>query len=215
MRGSWRRWTKKRSCTRTCPVSTGGGTRRVQSVRERGKRARPCRSRPSLVLVRGVALAAPRAPAARAASPPPAAWRGPSRARRRAARGSTWDETCPVSTGRKTRRVQLVREKDETCPVSTGRKTRRVQSVHEGGGGGGGGGSGLHPPREKLSSSSTWCGAARGARGHAVRAPRIRRRRRRHSRLPRAPAPRVSLAARAAPTCRGGHPPPPPPPSPY
>jgi len=28
-------------------------------------------------------------------------------------------------------------EKDETCPVSTGRRTRRVQLVQEGGGGGG------------------------------------------------------------------------------
>ena len=36
---------------------------------------------------------------------------------RRAAR---WHETCPLSTGAKTRRVRLVRGKDETCPVSKG-----------------------------------------------------------------------------------------------
>ena len=43
-------------------------------------------------------------------------------------RGPAWTggrvqhlETCPVSTGRRTRRIQLVREKDETCPLCTGR----------------------------------------------------------------------------------------------
>ena len=39
---------------------------------------------------------------------------------------------------------QLLGRRDETCPVSTGGGTRRVQSVREGGGGGGGGGAGAH-----------------------------------------------------------------------
>ena len=40
--------------------------------------------------------------------------------------------------GSPVRPVRPARARDETCPVSTGRGTRRVQSVREGGGGGGG-----------------------------------------------------------------------------
>ena len=71
-----------------------------------------------------------------------------SRATRRArcAVESLSPAPAPAGVARAERRIQDAVDLDATCPLSTGRRTRRVQLVQEGGEGGGGGGGASRTP---------------------------------------------------------------------
>jgi len=131
----------------TCPVSTGGGTRGVQSVRKGGgggdpercaglpgytattRQAPPARDSPSPI-VDGPASVARRSAfpprASASASRMPCSTASPSAPSSSGAPGR--DETCPVSMGGGTRRVRLVWEEGRDVSGQYGR---------EGDGGGG------------------------------------------------------------------------------
>jgi len=88
-------------------------------------------------------------------------------ARRRTGRGGARLEVV-----RGGRFDDLLEEKDETCPVSTGRRTRRVQLVREGGGGGRLGqrsqcGCQTRRPRSTRVQSRTSCRVSWQGPGHA------------------------------------------------
>jgi hypothetical protein len=153
----------------TCPLCTGGrgggwgGVARTltHAVREPAA-APPARSRASRATRAQCALGGPAGSCS--------VWR-----RDVSGQYGERDETCPVSTGRGTRRVRSVRgegrdvsgqhgERDETCSVSTGRGTRRVRSVRGRGGG---------SPRSRPPSKAGRSGGEGAGQGE-MRAPSAR-----------------------------------------